>query len=105
MQISGLEKLTLTDFPNKVACIVFTQGCNFRCPFCHNAGLVEDKYQKIETSEVMDYLIARKKMLDGVVISGVNVINTVAELNLIHIGNKGIVSVFRRSGNSHIAVF
>lgn len=70
MNILGLEKLSLVDFPNCVAAVIFTGGCNFRCPFCHNAGLVEDKYQKIETSEVMDYLIARKKMLDGVVISG-----------------------------------
>jgi hypothetical protein len=40
MRISGLQKLTLLDYPGKVACTIFTGGCNFRCPFCHNAGLV-----------------------------------------------------------------
>ena len=40
MRIAGLQKLTLLDFPTKMACIVFTHGCNFRCPFCHNAPLV-----------------------------------------------------------------
>ena len=40
MKISGLQTLTLLDFPGKVACTVFTSGCNMRCPFCHNAGLV-----------------------------------------------------------------
>ena len=40
MFLSGLQKLTLLDYPGKVACTVFTAGCNFRCPFCHNAGLV-----------------------------------------------------------------
>ena len=41
MIISGLQKMTLLDFPGKVACTVFLQGCNFRCPFCHNSGLLE----------------------------------------------------------------
>ena len=40
MVIQGLQKLTLLDYPEKVACTVFTAGCNFRCPFCHNASLV-----------------------------------------------------------------
>ena len=40
VRIGGIQKLTLLDFPGKVACTVFTVGCNFRCPFCHNASLV-----------------------------------------------------------------
>ena len=40
MKIMGLQKLTLLDFPGRMACTVFTDGCNFRCPFCHNASLV-----------------------------------------------------------------
>ena len=40
MNIQGLQKLTLLDYPEKVACTIFTAGCNFRCPFCHNASLV-----------------------------------------------------------------
>ena len=42
MNFNGFQKLTLLDFPGKVACTLFTAGCNFRCPFCHNAGLVTD---------------------------------------------------------------
>lgn len=71
MKISGFQKLTLLDFPDKVACIVFVSGCNFRCPFCHNASLVthiEDSY--IEADEIFSYLKKRSGMLDGVVISG-----------------------------------
>lgn len=70
MRISGLQKLTLLDFPGKMAAIVFTQGCNFRCPFCHNSDLLDNEEGQIETEEVIDYLNKRKKMLDGVVISG-----------------------------------
>ena len=40
MKLGGLQKLTLLDYPGRIACIVFTEGCNFRCPYCHNAGLV-----------------------------------------------------------------
>ena len=41
MDIQGLQKLTLLDYPGKTACTVFLGGCNFRCPFCHNSGLLE----------------------------------------------------------------
>ena len=53
MRIQGLQKLTLLDFPEHVACTVFTAGCNFRCPFCHNASLVLDipKEAQIEEEE------------------------------------------------------
>ena len=50
MVIQGLQKLTLLDYPGKVACTVFTAGCNFRCPFCHNASLVIDTYKNEEIS-------------------------------------------------------
>ncbi len=72
MQINGFQKLTLLDFPGKVACIVFTAGCNFRCPFCHNATLVthiEDSVV-IDEDEVFVYLQKRKGLIDGVVITG-----------------------------------
>ena len=72
MQINGFQKLTLLDFPGKVACIVFTAGCNFRCPFCHNATLVthiEDSVV-IDEDEVFAYLQKRKGLIDGVVITG-----------------------------------
>lgn len=70
MQISGLQKLTLTDYPGHVACIVFTQGCNFRCPFCQNSALLFKKSGLIDVEEVFIYIEKRKDILDGVVISG-----------------------------------
>lgn len=70
MNISGLQKITLLDFPGKMAAIVFTQGCNFRCPFCQNSDLLPNREALISTQEVLDYLNLRKKILDGVVISG-----------------------------------
>ena len=51
MVIQGLQKLTLLDYPGKVACTIFTAGCNFRCPFCHNASLVITQDDSAEISE------------------------------------------------------
>ncbi len=72
MLIKGLQKTTLLDFPGKVACTVFTGGCNFRCPFCHNASLVTKVNDNIQISEdeVLEYLKKRKGILDGVCITG-----------------------------------
>jgi len=72
MIIKGLQKITLLDFPGKVACTVFTAGCNFRCPFCHNASLVVRPNDVDEISEVdfFNYLEKRKGVLDGVCITG-----------------------------------
>lgn len=70
MKIYGLQKLTLVDYPGYSAAIIFTGGCNFRCPFCHNAGLVEKEYPELSIEEVMAYLTKRKGLLDAVVISG-----------------------------------
>ncbi|MBO5734864.1 MAG: anaerobic ribonucleoside-triphosphate reductase activating protein [Clostridia bacterium] len=71
MQINGFQKLTLLDFPGKVACIVFTPGCNFRCPFCHNASLVTHiDGERIEEEEILSYLKKRQGLLDGVVVTG-----------------------------------
>ena len=72
MYINGFQKLTILDYPGKVACIVFTPGCNFRCPFCHNAALVThiDKDTYIDEEEVLAYLKKRQGILDGVVITG-----------------------------------
>ena len=72
MFINGFQKLTILDFPGKVACIVFTPGCNFRCPFCHNASLVThiDKDAYLDVDEVLSYLKKRQGLLDGVVITG-----------------------------------
>ncbi len=71
MIINGFQKLTLLDFPGHVACTVFTGGCNFRCPFCHNASLVMGEAgEKYEEDEILAYLKKRKGILDGVAISG-----------------------------------
>ena len=72
MQFSGFQKLTLLDFPEKTACTLFTAGCNFRCPFCHNAGLVThiDNENYFTEEYVLDYLKKRQGILDGVCITG-----------------------------------
>ena len=71
MNISGFTKLTLIDFPKKLACIVFTQGCNYNCAFCQNSGLIKcEKANLIDHREIFKYLNKRKNMLEGVVISG-----------------------------------
>lgn len=72
MLIGGLQKLSLLDFPKKIAATLFTQGCYFRCHYCHNAELVLSKKfnRPILESEVLQFLNSRKGKLDGVVISG-----------------------------------
>lgn len=72
-QIGGFQKLTLLDYPGHVSAIIFTNGCNMRCPFCHNYELVENHTQSddfISVEEVIDYLIKREKVLDGIIITG-----------------------------------
>ncbi len=72
MKILGLQKLTLLDFKGTVACTVFTGGCNFRCPFCHNAGLVslEIEGEEFSSDEVLSFLEKRQGILEGVVVTG-----------------------------------
>ena len=72
MIIKGLQKITLLDFPGKVACTVFTAGCNFRCPFCHNASLVvrAGEVDEISSESFFNYISKRKGILDGVCITG-----------------------------------
>ena len=71
MKISGLQKLTLLDYPEKTAATVFFSGCNLRCPFCHNADLVLTAGEgDIDESEVLGYLKKRVGILDGVCITG-----------------------------------
>ena len=71
MTFSGFQKLTLLDFPGKTASIVFTRDCNFRCPFCHNASLVLCRgCEVIAEDDVLSYLDRRKKLLDGLSITG-----------------------------------
>ncbi|MBQ7698735.1 MAG: anaerobic ribonucleoside-triphosphate reductase activating protein [Clostridia bacterium] len=70
MRIYGLQKLSLVDYPGKTAAVLFTGGCNFRCPFCHNFELVMNPGEPMDDNEVFDYLKKRRGLLDGVVITG-----------------------------------
>lgn len=72
MKLHGFQKMTLLDFPGKVACTVFTGGCNFRCPFCHNASLVTElsEAETYDEEEILSFLKKRKGLLDGVAITG-----------------------------------
>ena len=69
--IGGLQKVTLLDFPGKVACTVFLTGCNLRCPYCHNPELVlpQDSKKYISEGELFKFLVSRKGKLDGVCIT------------------------------------
>ena len=71
MKISGLQKMTLLDYPGKVACTVFLGGCNFRCPFCHNWELLDaGAGQVMDMAEFLQFLSRRKGLLDAVCVSG-----------------------------------
>lgn len=70
MGIVGLQKMTLLDFPGKVACTVFLGGCNFRCPFCHNGGLLGQTPDVMTVEELLTFLKDRRGLLDGVCITG-----------------------------------
>lgn len=70
MKIAGLQKMTLLDYPGKVACTVFLPGCNFRCPFCHNSGLLETTPETMTQEELLAFLEKRRGLLDGVCITG-----------------------------------
>jgi len=87
MLIKGFQKTTLLDYPDQVASLVFTGGCNFRCPYCHNGELVlhQHQYPTLMEDVVIDHLRKRKGIIDGVVISG-------GEPTL----NKGLLSFLER---------
>ncbi len=72
MKILGLQKLTLLDFPGRVAAIVFTGGCNFRCPFCQNSSLVlaPQTVPEISEEEFRQFLRRRRGLLDGICVTG-----------------------------------
>ena len=73
MHIAGVQKLTLLDFPGRLACTVFLPGCNLRCPFCHNASLVlprEDTPPGMTVDELLQFLQKRKGRLQGVCVTG-----------------------------------
>jgi pyruvate formate lyase activating enzyme len=71
MEFGGLEKFTLIDYPGKVACMVYTIGCNFRCPYCHNPELVNETVEnRISEIDILNFISQRRGLLDGIVITG-----------------------------------
>ena len=88
----GLQKLTLLDFPGNMAATVFTGGCNFRCPFCHNRSLVflNENDSEISKEDIVEYLSTRNKVLDGVCITGGE--------PLLHPGIKNFIKEVRNLG-------
>ena len=71
MKISGLQKFSLIDYPGKTCATVFTQGCNFKCPFCHNKQLIAtDKQAELKTIDVINFLRKKENLLQAVCISG-----------------------------------
>lgn len=73
MLIGGMEPVSLSDYPGRVAAVVFTQGCDFRCPFCHNAGLLSRSPAPdscIPEKTVLDRLTSRRGRIEGVVVTG-----------------------------------
>ena len=71
MDIQGLQKLTLLDWPGRVACTIFLGGCDFRCPFCHNRDLVTGPLPAaMDSGELLAFLAKRKGLLDGVCVTG-----------------------------------
>jgi pyruvate formate lyase activating enzyme len=71
MKFSGLQKISLIDYPNKVASVLFTPGCNLRCPFCHNWRIVVDpKPPFLQEAVALEILESRKKYVDAVVVTG-----------------------------------
>ena len=71
MKIHGLQKMTLLDFPGRVACTVFLGGCDMRCPFCHNAELIDGSAPPVmEEEELLAFLKKRQGLLEGVAITG-----------------------------------
>ena len=70
VKLGGLQRFSTIDFPRKLSAVVFTVGCNFRCPFCHNPDLVLGKGDEISENSVLSFLRSRIGQLEGVVISG-----------------------------------
>ena len=70
VNILGIQKSSFIDYPNNICTVIFTGGCNFRCPYCHNSSIVNDEGNKIGEGEIIDFLRNRKKFVDALCISG-----------------------------------
>ncbi len=70
MKIGGFVPNSVIDYPGKISAVVFTQGCNFKCPFCHNGELVRESLPALKEEDVLQQIKDRSKLIEGVVISG-----------------------------------
>ncbi len=70
VRISGWLKNSFVDYPGTVATVLFLSGCNLRCPYCHNPGIVYDRFEPVDIQVILDYISKRKGILEGAVISG-----------------------------------
>ena len=70
MKIGGFQKTSLLDYPKKISTIIWTVGCNFRCPFCYNKDIVQGNVELVPEEEIFDYLKKRKEMIEALVITG-----------------------------------
>jgi len=72
MNVRGMYKSSLVDYPGKIAAVIFNAGCNFRCGFCHNPDFVvnSNKLEEVQDDEIIRFIVSRTKLIDGVVVSG-----------------------------------
>jgi len=72
MVIGGIQRFSLIDYPGRIACVIFTQGCNFRCPYCYNRSLVLPRFygEPLPEEEVLSFLKTRRGLVEAVVVSG-----------------------------------
>ena len=70
MNIIGIEKSSFIDYPNNICTVLFTGGCNFRCPYCHNSSIVNNTGDRIDEDKIIVFLKKRKKFIDSLCISG-----------------------------------
>jgi pyruvate formate lyase activating enzyme len=71
VEIGGLQKVSLVDYPGRISAVVFMNGCNFTCPYCHNPGLARGEHRPgLPSDDVLHYLAARRGLIEGVVVSG-----------------------------------
>jgi len=70
MKIKGFQKTSLIDYPGNICSVIFISKCNFNCPFCYNPELVNDKGEELSKKEILDFLESKKKLIDGVCITG-----------------------------------
>jgi len=91
MQIKGIQKTSLIDFPGKICSVIFVNNCNFKCHYCHNPELIEGNLDNLDENEILEFLDRRKNYVDSIVISGgepclqedlINFIKNVKEIGL-----------------------